>query len=544
MNASRMEHPEDLIAECTDILTATTASATLGAVNPLKEAIGLMPCTVDILFILLGQVDYSTGTYRVVQNVDTERCALMETLGFFIGNIDFANAIESRLCSVTRTTRRALVAALVNRAPQFVSISEGDRIIGIAKSIRLLSQSVSYLAESNELWKEFQKQEFLRKYTAACASLAEMALARNITDAGFWKALSSTTLILLLGAVLWTSDPAAALAEAFEAGLFLCMVRCLPYGAEHRPPDPRYFLPPGDVLPYMMVRKVFDVIWKRGDLEHFLRRRDLPEAVEAACQEYGTVLGIAHEVHISRRDTPISICSNLNHSTSPLGTDHPSGPRDFKACSKCHVVMYCSKSCQEEDWAALHKRECKEVRARQYLHPRMKATLHSVALKMEYIAHLEYAVNANTMGTGPKIAIPARKTRPGQPFEKALPILVFDFARYPPGPPQLPGGGVGVSLDTTSLDQEWGERIERCIAATEEDIFYRGAQGVGFVESTFPLDHLNRLFVFAKIRLDEEAPEGWKWKVVASVFRVGKQPALMGPDESRFTDVMNGQRNI
>ncbi|KAF6755097.1 hypothetical protein DFP72DRAFT_1169760 [Ephemerocybe angulata] len=153
----------------------------------------------------------------------------------------------------------------------------------------------------------------------------------------------------------------------------------------------------------------------------------------------------------------------------------------------------------------------------------MKATLHSVELKIEYIAILEYAVNANTMGTGPNIAIPARKTRPGQPFEKALPILVFDFAR-PPGPP---GRGIAMSLDTTSLDLEWGERIEQCIAATEEDTFYGGARDVVFVESTFPLDNSNRLFVFAKVRIDEEAPEGSKWKVVASVFRVGKPPVLI-----------------
>ncbi|KAF6755098.1 hypothetical protein DFP72DRAFT_897267, partial [Ephemerocybe angulata] len=368
MNASKLENPEGIVAECTDILTATTARATLGPVNPLKEAIGLMPCTINILFILLCQVDYSTGTYTVVQYVGTEQCALMETLGLFIGNIDFANALESQLRCVTRTApRRALIAALVNRAPQFVSVAKGDRIIGIAKSIRLLSQSVSHLAYSGDLWKEFQKQEFLHKYSSACASLAEIALARNLTDAGFWEALSDTTLTLLLGAIFWASDPAAALAEAFEAGLFLCMVRCLPYGAEHRPKDQSYFLPPGTLFPYLMVRKVFDVIWKRGDLEHFLRRRDLPEAVEAACQEYGTFLGIAHEVHISRRDTPISICSNLNHSTSSLGADHPSGARDFKTCGKCQVVMYCSKACQEEDWAALHKRECREVRARQYL---------------------------------------------------------------------------------------------------------------------------------------------------------------------------------
>lgn len=34
---------------------------------------------------------------------------------------------------------------------------------------------------------------------------------------------------------------------------------------------------------------------------------------------------------------------------------------NLKTCSRCYVVTYCSKSCQEADWIALHRHECSNL---------------------------------------------------------------------------------------------------------------------------------------------------------------------------------------
>lgn len=151
-------------------------------------------------------------------------------------------------------------------------------------------------------------------------------------------------------------------------------------------------------------------------------------------------------------------------------------------------------------------------------------------------------MNAYSRDANQAFAMLAVKQHVGLPPEQGIPALVFDLASISPGPVHGSPNDTVLHLDTTSLDKEWGERIERCIADTAEDIECRGvpAASVAFVESTFMLDQLDRLCVFTKMRMDVEAKEGRRWKAVASVFRVGKKPVLMGPgDTSPFADLFD-----
>ncbi|KAF6755104.1 hypothetical protein DFP72DRAFT_1169767 [Ephemerocybe angulata] len=508
MHASRLKDHEWLLADCTDLLVSITTTP-WGTPDPLKEELSLMPCTIDVLFILLGQIDNKTGKYSHIQVMYTERCALMEALRVQFLSDAAWDAIHGRLLSVSRKTRHVLIAALVDRPQQFVDVAEGSRIIGVAKSMDLLVHSVMQLTSHAELFKEFSRQDCFAKLALACSALAEKAHTTNLTDSGFWKALSGAITTLLLTVTVYSTNPTVCLAKMFDAGLFLCMIRCLPYSAP-RAPGAECVLPPLDLLPHLRVRKVFESIWKRGDLEQFYRRQNLHEKVEDICKLYHAAIASAHAVHVGRRDVHISLCSNLQHPTSRV-TDE-----ELKTCSQCHAVTYCSKSCQEQDWVSLHHRECRHVKNQKYKHRGMKATLCSIQLKHDYLAHLEYALNSD-----PVNAIAIRKRRANRPLNESVPVCLFDFSNQGRGN-TIPGLGQQTPiLDTTDVDREWGPRIERCIKQAEEEL-HAGSSQIVLVESTFPLDQFSRLCTFATLREYPDAPKGYRWKVLASVFRVGK----------------------
>ncbi|TEB20069.1 hypothetical protein FA13DRAFT_277279 [Coprinellus micaceus] len=62
------------------------------------------------------------------------------------------------------------------------------------------------------------------------------------------------------------------------------------------------------------------------------------------------------------KEKRVRICDNLKHHDR-FGTSNSMTltSQEEHACSRCHSVAYCSVQCQHEDWAALHKAECKHM---------------------------------------------------------------------------------------------------------------------------------------------------------------------------------------
>ncbi|KAF6755103.1 hypothetical protein DFP72DRAFT_347846 [Ephemerocybe angulata] len=350
------------------------------------------------------------------------------------------------------------------------------------------------------------RQGFPSKQTLALVGFVELGVEGNVTGHDFWTPIVNATAKLAIAVAIRDSEPAETFAKMFEAGFFFCITRCLPYVSEGSR------LPLKIMQPYMHGQKVIEALFsRRGDFEMFRDRRGLPKRVEAVCLAFEVNMTIARTVYISRGAVPISLCSNLKHSTS-----RPSyiegGDEPLKTCSACRAVFYCSPICQEEDWRTLHKEECCVLAQKGTNLRGIKTTLGSVRTKREQLAYLKYALDSDLDIIHGKPA-----TRKGlRVSSEGRTIRFLDFSN---SPAQWPEAGSKVELDFTGIDCEWAERIDKCISGTERELLNNPDQVFIFVEGMFSLAQFRRTCVFVTMREDPNAPKEYRWEVVTSVFR-------------------------
>lgn len=470
-----------------------------------------MTCTIDILFILLGETDRTTGEYFILRWQD-HSCPLMQALRVQLNENPGLNAIKSRLLTVRKKTRRAAIASLVDRAPLLIATARAStEIIGLAKTLEHVIDCLTKLGASSGLWKEMTHQGFGLKQTLALAGFAELGFGRNITDQEFWTPIANATVTLAIAITICDAEPGEAFVKMFEAGFFMCIVRCLPYFATGSS------LPFAIMQPYMHGRKVIEALCsKRGGFEKFLECRGLSEGVEAVCHVFEVKIAIAREVYISRAAVPIPLCSNFNHSSSrPSCVEEGNEP--LKACSTCRAVFYCSTACQKEDWDALHRQECCTMTQQRNNRRSVEATLRSIQTKREQLSYLKYALDSDLRIIHGK---PATRKRLGESLIEAQTICVLDFSNCPT---EWPEDGSDLELDFFDADGEWAQRIEKCISDTELELLVNPGQVFVFVEGVFSLDQFRRTCIFVKMRKDPNTPKEYQWKVGTSVFRGGKQ---------------------
>ncbi|KAF6765514.1 hypothetical protein DFP72DRAFT_1162428 [Ephemerocybe angulata] len=507
----------DLMPACTDLLLSIGDNKATKETYEIKEEIALMNHTIDVLFVMLERKD-ERGRYWQICREPTNPCLLMKALRNAFDTEARCEAIQARILHPSnRPAKRSDIAALVDRGPLFVTGVSGERLAGAAKSLRLLIYSLADLGTNAALWNEFLRQDMLAKHSLALRTLIESAQKEDFTDKQFWASVSTSTARLLTAVLDLASDPAECLAQMFNAGLLYCVVHCLPYGSWKVVNG--CDLPLRRMVPYFYIRNVFEAARERGDAEAFLQRQGLPAKVETMCLEVDVAIRASSYVYgESQKNKCIALCSNINHrSHEPSANDSPI--RGMKTCGRCRAVTYCSPACQEEDWHALHFRECRRLSERSpYTNRHARVTLNSFQANRDQLAHLEYALNTSYSNA---VAQGIRR-KPGRPWDEGVSCFLVDLASTSPevSPSQTQralADGLVQKHDFTYLDLELQPRILRCIEEAEG----RANDGAFIVEATFPRDQDTWFYIFASVQNIPDPLQRMRRKIANSVIRIG-----------------------
>jgi hypothetical protein len=92
-----------------------------------------------------------------------------------------------------------------------------------------------------------------------------------------------------------------------------------------------------------------DLHWRLDKVELLRRTKEWNEALEKYCDDM-SLTGAEREAVVQKHTAnPCAPCSN------PSCNKWETEPKEFKTCSRCKCVAYCSSDCQKKDWKAQHK---------------------------------------------------------------------------------------------------------------------------------------------------------------------------------------------
>jgi hypothetical protein len=95
-----------------------------------------------------------------------------------------------------------------------------------------------------------------------------------------------------------------------------------------------------------------DLHWRLDKVELLHRTKEWNEALEQYCDDMA-LTGAEREAIVQRHTAnPCAPCSN------PSCSNWETKAKEFKSCSICKAVAYCSRDCQKKDWKAQHKSTC------------------------------------------------------------------------------------------------------------------------------------------------------------------------------------------
>jgi hypothetical protein len=95
-----------------------------------------------------------------------------------------------------------------------------------------------------------------------------------------------------------------------------------------------------------------DLHWRLDKVELLQRTKEWNEGLEKYCDDM-RLTGAEREAVVQKHAAnPCAPCAN------PSCNKWETEPKDFKTCSRCKLVAYCSRDCQKIDWKAQHKSAC------------------------------------------------------------------------------------------------------------------------------------------------------------------------------------------
>jgi hypothetical protein len=95
-----------------------------------------------------------------------------------------------------------------------------------------------------------------------------------------------------------------------------------------------------------------DLHWRLTKVELLHRTKLWNEALEKYCDDIGLTGAEREAVFQKHTANPCAPCAN------PPCENWEKEPKEYKTCSRCKSIAYCSIKCQKRDWKAQHKAEC------------------------------------------------------------------------------------------------------------------------------------------------------------------------------------------
>ncbi|KAJ3510140.1 hypothetical protein NMY22_g16061 [Coprinellus aureogranulatus] len=282
------------------------------------------PCTIDLIYVLLSQVDPDTGLYYVLPPQATDKsltCAVLHMLQLCLQEQDSARELSSRLVSYRKATRDAIFESLLLRAEQLVSTSYN------------LSGALANLVEITFIFCRLAGDVMILFYHENIAKTLCFAWPRRFLpdiEESSPRATRGPAYLDLGSRLHWCSS------RLTVAGFVDRLLYLVPYLYHHEA-----------VATISSLRGIEPWVEALGE--------DSPSSIyEKVYHAYRTTF--RQVVTAERNSDNISICSNPKHSR--VGGFPKSQRQEMKSCSRCRTVAYCSLACQKQDWVDFHSKEC------------------------------------------------------------------------------------------------------------------------------------------------------------------------------------------
>ncbi|KAF5335134.1 hypothetical protein D9611_010885 [Ephemerocybe angulata] len=349
--------------------------------------------TIDLIIFLLTHTNKKTGEHYSSFPSPREPCRVVRVFGIWTHSEDVLLSMTGRIASFSSISRRAILTSILSRAKEIDARHRSGSLEGAPAVMTFFSLSsfATQLLGRSRLWPAKAVSPFLEDFVQTLRSIRDRFV-KDSTGIDGWSQLSMCATGLLLFATLYSSSPTKSLKYLIRGGILQCIDGDIPR-VESLLGTSKALRALQLVLPYLYHSKVFWAMTKNDD--HALFRRPIGASQEAEAlrmrvsdwSQWATLVHTGQNVDGGQ----IVTCSNIKHWDTSSHCVRPA--LTPKRCSRCHVAIYCSQECQEEDWIAYHSQDCRPL-AHWYsgLEDRNQSLI-SLEVRVDQLRHLELQVN-------------------------------------------------------------------------------------------------------------------------------------------------------
>ncbi|KAJ3508507.1 hypothetical protein NMY22_g16589 [Coprinellus aureogranulatus] len=393
-NLRWFENPRAVITTCSNILTAVISNA---EGNTYQESIATQPGTADLVFLFLCQRGLDTNSRGYFTDLTSEQgCSMVELLcACFTSRIGWG-AVTERLASVNRQRRREIVTSILGRISQTARIADGcsdDLLVYAIQDIHYIVASILRFFDYTSLSKAFRREGFISVTLRALSDLCDKAQKAKKLEEVFWHHLSGSIFSLASSATqMRIPHTAGHIGKMIESGLLKRSFQCLPHvGPASATGEPGVHEVLRQLLPYMMLSEIRDIVTINGDLRIFAGPMPASVSAKFVWKQYQMIARVNEFAYEMRKGVRVNMCANRKHQFYKNAA--PAHEVDaMKVCARCHNVVYCSESCQKVDWTDFHSQECTFLINRYKERKKFKAWP-SIMHRLEQVGYLEALAN-------------------------------------------------------------------------------------------------------------------------------------------------------